>query len=345
MAVIRIKRSTGSSAPVSLAQGELAHVEQQGTGDGRLYIGVGGPGIEEIGGKYYVDLLNSYDANLDTFTVPASTTISAFGATLVDDASAAAARTTLDVDQAGTDNSTDVTLVGTPDYLTISGQEITRGLINLGTDVTGDLPTGNLNGGTGATASTFWRGDGTWATPAGSGDVSFNAGTAPVDNALVRFDSTSGTLIQESGVTLTDGEAMAGLASINTHSIPGGTGTFALTSDLPTVIDDDSMATATSTNVPSAESVVAYVQNQVASGVTYQGGYNAATNTPALDTGSPSITIGDMYTVTTGGTFFTETVEPGDVIIAQETSSDAAALSDWSIVQDNIGAASTAVQG
>lgn len=58
--------------------------------------------------------------------------------------SAADVRTAISVDPSGTDNSTDVTLAGSYDYLTLSGQQITLGQIDLTTDVTGALPNGNL---------------------------------------------------------------------------------------------------------------------------------------------------------------------------------------------------------
>jgi hypothetical protein len=83
--------------------------------------------------------------------------------------SAANARTALGVDPAGTDNSTNVTLTGTPDYITISGQEITRNAIDLAQDVTGTL--GVSKGGTGLTSiSTLLNSNVT--------SVSGNAGTA-----------------------------------------------------------------------------------------------------------------------------------------------------------------------
>ena len=146
------------------------------------------------------------DADIKTLVLPANTTISAFGATLVDDANQAAAQATLGVDAAGTDNSTDVTLAGTLDYITLAGQVLTRNAVDLATDVTGNLPVTNLNSGTNASATTFWRGDGTWVTPSGSGDVS-KVGT-PVNNQVgvwtgdgtlegdpdFTFDATTNTL-------------------------------------------------------------------------------------------------------------------------------------------------------
>ena len=66
--------------------------------------------------------------------------------------SGATLRTTLGVDASGTDNSTPVTLSGSLDYLTLSGQAITLQQVNLTTDVTDTLPV--ASGGTGsATAS------------------------------------------------------------------------------------------------------------------------------------------------------------------------------------------------
>lgn len=52
----------------------------------------------------------------------------------------------------------------------IRSADIAANAVNLATQVSGNLAVSHFNSGTGASSSTFWRGDGTWASPSSGGD-------------------------------------------------------------------------------------------------------------------------------------------------------------------------------
>lgn len=81
--------------------------------------------------------------------------------------------------------------------------------------ITGNIPVARLNGGSGASASTFWRGDATWAVPAGGGNV---VGTGPsVVGNIPTFNNTGATGISDTGIVFASNTFVPTLA----WAVPG----------------------------------------------------------------------------------------------------------------------------
>lgn len=98
------------------------------------------------------------------------------------------------------------------------------------------------------------------------------------------------------------------------------------------------------TTLPTSAAVKSYVDSSLVGALVFQGGYDASTNTPNLDS-PPTATInkGFMWTVTVDGFFFTEQVRVGDSLIANTNTPTT--LADWTRVQSNIDLATLTTVG
>jgi hypothetical protein len=181
-------------------------------------------------------------------------------------------------------------------------------------------------------ATVYLRGDNAWAPISGipgtyTWTVSDGSNSTPVASGeTVTFSGTANEIeVAESSRTVTIG--LPDDVTITNNLTVGGTGDFTGQVTIP-------ILPVASTDAASKD----YVDNAVVGGLVYQGGYDAATNTPDLTTSPNSILKGWTYTVTVDGTFFGEQLRVGDVLIAEVN--DPSALTDWTTVQNNIDLAS-----
>lgn len=154
-------------------------------------------------------------------------------------------------------------------------------------------------------ATKYLKGDGTWATVSGSGDVVGPA--SATDNAIVRFDLTTGKLIQDSGIIIDDSNNVTGVATITIAN----TGLHILDTnashDLIVVPGSNLTADRTLTLITGdADKTLT-----VASDTTLGGGSHSGTNT-----GDQTITLTTDVTGTGTGSFAT-TIAAGAVTYAK----------------------------
>lgn len=133
---------------------------------------------------------------------------------------------------------------------------------------------------------------------------------------------------------LTDAEVISDVVVNNEGHVTGFVTRDLTPADIgAAVINDSALETASTWSSQRIKDELDDINNIVTGALVYQGGYNADTNTPDLESGI-DLMKGYTYTVTTGGDFLGESVQVGDMIVAEVDFPET--IDNWTIVNKNI---------